>query len=86
MTDAAGQFNEKFAVEATPGKTGVAPFRPVAAVWKGAEVDSVAAAGAKTETSAATVKEGGPLAAVASIAGMVPLLARPLLRLVGWAD
>eukprot|EP00435_Cladocopium_sp_Y103_P006559 s4644_g2.t1 len=55
MTDAAGQFNEKFAVEATPGKTGVAPFRPVAAVWKGAKIDSVGAAGVKAETSAVAV-------------------------------
>ena len=56
MTDTAGQFNEKFAVEATPGKTGVAPLRPVAAVWKGAKADSVGAAAGKTETSAAAVK------------------------------
>ncbi|CAE7646635.1 NITA, partial [Symbiodinium sp. KB8] len=45
MTDQAGQFNEKFATQATPGKTGVAPLRPVAAVWKGAKIDSVSAAG-----------------------------------------
>ena len=44
MTDQAGQFNENFAVEATPGKNGVAPLRPVAAVWKGAKIDSVSAA------------------------------------------
>ena len=35
MTATAGQFNEDFAVEAEAGKTGVAPMRPVAAVWKG---------------------------------------------------
>lgn len=37
MTDAAGEFNEKFAVEATRGKTGMAPMRPVAALWTGAK-------------------------------------------------
>ena len=52
MTDQAGQFNESFAVEATPGKNGVAPLRPVAAVWKGAKTDSVSAAGASPASQA----------------------------------
>ena len=56
MTDQAGQFNERFAVEATPGKTGVAPLRPVAAVWKGAKTDSVSAAGASSASQAATIQ------------------------------
>jgi len=56
MTDQAGQFNESFAVEATPGKTGVAPLRPVAAVWKGAKIDSVSAAGASSASQAAAIR------------------------------
>ena len=44
MTDQAGKFNDTFAVEATSGKNGVAPFRPVAATWKGAKIDAVNAA------------------------------------------
>ncbi|CAE7742023.1 NITA [Symbiodinium sp. CCMP2592] len=56
MTDQAGQFNESFAVEATPGKTGVAPSRPVAAVWKGAKIDSVSAAGASSAGQAAAIR------------------------------
>ena len=50
MTDQAGQFYENFAVEATPGKNGVAPLRPVAAVWKGAKIDSVNAANPSSAT------------------------------------
>ena len=46
MTDTAGQFNAKFAVEATPGKTGVAPLRPAVAIWKGAKADGKTEAGA----------------------------------------
>ena len=38
MTDQVGHFNEDFAVEAEAGKNGVAPLRPVAAVWKGSYV------------------------------------------------
>ena len=56
MTDQAGQFNESFAVEATPGKNGVAPLRPVAAVWKGAKTDSVSAAGASPASQAVALK------------------------------
>ena len=53
MTDQAGQFNENFAVEATPGKSGVAPLRPVAAVWKGAKIDSVNAASPSSQDARA---------------------------------
>ena len=58
MTDQAGQFNENFAVEATPGKSGVAPLRPVAAVWKGAKIDSVSAASPSSQDAFKTTKAG----------------------------
>jgi len=43
MTEEAGQFDERIASEASPGRTGVAPKRAVAAVWKGAGEDALAA-------------------------------------------
>ncbi|CAJ1357502.1 unnamed protein product [Effrenium voratum] len=43
MTEDAGKFNDSFAVPATPGKTGVPPLRPVAAVWRGASAGTQAA-------------------------------------------
>ena len=63
MTDAAGKFDPAFAVPATPGKNGVSPKRPVAAVWKGAQEEAI---GAKKETATATVAkaEGSPVASI----------------------
>eukprot|EP00438_Fugacium_kawagutii_P012430 Skav201772 [mRNA] locus=scaffold2375:29483:33783:- [translate_table: standard] len=58
MTDQAGKFNDTFALEATPGKNGVAPFRPVAATWKGAKIDAVNAA--SPDANAASVGEVKP--------------------------
>ena len=55
MTDAAGKFDTAFAVPATPGKNGVSPKRPVAAVWKGAKEEAI---GAKRDAGALAKSEG----------------------------
>ena len=77
MTDTAGQFNEKFAAEATAGKTGVAPLRPVAAVWKGAQPDAV-------KTAAVAVPKAEVALVAAQPAGFISrFLFRPVFGLVG---
>jgi len=48
MTEEAGKFDESIATEASPGRTGLAPSRAVAAVWKGAGEDALAA-GSKSQ-------------------------------------
>ena len=59
MTDAAGKFDQAFAAPATPGKNGVSPKRPVAAVWKGAREEAVGAGGAKKSQNEALPTEAG---------------------------
>jgi len=62
MTEDAGKFDPSIASEASPGKTGVPPSRAVAAVWKGAGEDALAA-GSKSAETKEVVKsqEGGKL-------------------------
>eukprot|EP00441_Pelagodinium_beii_P004767 CAMPEP_0197703292 /NCGR_PEP_ID=MMETSP1338-20131121/125363_1 /TAXON_ID=43686 ORGANISM="Pelagodinium beii, Strain RCC1491" /NCGR_SAMPLE_ID=MMETSP1338 /ASSEMBLY_ACC=CAM_ASM_000754 /LENGTH=525 /DNA_ID=CAMNT_0043287185 /DNA_START=47 /DNA_END=1624 /DNA_ORIENTATION=+ len=67
MTEDAGKFDQSIATEASPGRTSVAPDRAVAAVWKGAGEDALAAGSKAAAVTTAEAGEAAPQARPACV-------------------